>query len=365
METIRIINCHTHTFNRQAVPDKFLPPWLRPIAGILEYKGAFEFLYHVFDTAGKKELALLVKKYHGFLNAGDLKSQLETFKYLQGFYPEGTQFCVLPMDMEFMQAGSVKQPYLNQLDELASIKQNPAYKELIHPFVFVHPERKGMLDIVRKYVEEKGFSGLKLYPPLGYYPFDDRLNEIYAYAEKYQLPITTHCARGGVFFKGEIKGNMLIHPKTGKRLKEQKNKFFTDAFTDPANYEYVLQQFPQLKINLAHFGGYDEWQKYLSPSFENTGATWFEKICSLIRNYPNVYADISYTLFSDDLFSLLKLSLEDHSLKNKILYGSDFYMVEQQISERQFLTNVRGFIGEDHFRLIAQQNPLSFLNKFI
>ena len=84
------------------------------------------------------------------------------------------------------------------------------------------------------------------------HPFDKRLNQVYAYAEKYRLPVTTHCARGGVFYKGEITGDMLVHPKTGVHLKSQKNKFFTDTYTDPANYEYVLQEFPNLKINLAH-----------------------------------------------------------------------------------------------------------------
>jgi predicted TIM-barrel fold metal-dependent hydrolase len=361
METVNIINCHVHTFNRNAVPERFLPKWLNPLANLLENKGAANLLCSVFNTLRNHELALLVKKYHAFLNVGDLKSQLEIFKYLQGFYPIGTRFCVLPMDMEFMEAGSVRQSYLAQLDELAAIKQDPAYRDLVHPFVFVHPERKGIFDIVKRYVEEKGFAGLKLYPPLGYYPFDERLNEIYAYAEKYQLPITTHCARGGVFYKGKITGDMLIHPKTGEHLKDQKNKFFTDAYTDPDNYRYVLEQFPNLKINLAHFGGYDEWQKYLDTAFGDNVTTWYEKIAALIRRYPNVYSDISYTMFSADLFNLLKLTLADQTLKSKILYGSDFYMVEQQTNERQFVTNIRACIGEENFKLIAEQNPTSFL----
>lgn len=361
---MNMINCHVHTFNRNAVPDRFLPGWLNPLANFLENKGTAVFLFRLFNTLRKHELALLVKKYHAFLNVGGLKSQLEIFKHLQGFYPVGTLFCVLPMDMDFMQAGVAKQPYLEQLDELAQIKKDPAYRNLIHPFVFVHPERKGIFDIVKKYVEEKGFAGLKLYPPLGYYPFDKRLDEIYSYAEKYQLPITTHCARGGVFYKGKITADMLIHPKTGEQLKQQKNKFFTDAYTNPDNYRYVLERFPRLKINLAHFGGYDEWQKYLEGNtFEDNLNTWYEKIIGLIRRYPNVYSDISYTMFNADLFALLKLTLQDDLLKKRILFGSDFYMVEQQTNERQFVTNVQGFIGEENFRRIANLNPRSFLQR--
>ncbi|MBA3681752.1 MAG: amidohydrolase family protein [Bacteroidetes bacterium] len=266
------------------------------------------------------------------------------------------------MDMEYMQAGKVKQSFIQQLEELAAIKQDPAYKDLIDPFIFVHPQRKDIFDIVQKYIEEKNFAGLKLYPPLGYYPFDERLNEIYAYAQKHQLPITTHCARGGVFYKGEITDAMKVHPKTGEHIKEQKNKFFTDIYTDPDNYRYVLEQFPNLKINLAHFGGYDEWNKYLGNTMEEGQITWYDKICSLIRQYTNVYTDVSYTMFNADLFNLLKLTLQDSTLNNKILYGSDFYMVEQEISERQFLTNIRAYIGESDFRQIAEINPKLFLN---
>ena len=158
---------------------------------------------------------------------------------------------------------------------------------------------------------------------------------------------------------------MLIHPKTGKHLKEQKNKFFTDAYTDPDNYRYVLEKFPNLKINLAHFGGFDEWQKYLNTGFGDNVITWYEKIAALIRRYPNIYSDISYTMFSAELFNLLKLTLADQTLKSKILYGSDFYMVEQQTNERQFVTNIRGCVGAENFKRIAEQNPAFFLQKRI
>lgn len=365
MEPIKIINCHTHIFNRNTVPEHFLPVWLNPIANLLENKSFAKSTFNFFSKLQKHELALLIKKYHSFLTIGDLKSQLEIFKVLQSYYPEGTKFCVLPMDMEFMKAGTVKQSYEKQLEELAAIKKDPAYKDLIQPFIFVHPERKDIFDIVKRNIEENGFAGLKLYPPLGYYPFDERLNPIYEYAEKYQIPITSHCARGGVFYKGKITNDMLVHPKTGEHIKEQKNKYFTDVYTDPNNYHYVLKRFPNLKINLAHFGGYDEWQKYLGNSFDDGLPTWYEKISILLKEYNNVYTDISYTMFNADLFNLLKLTLQDNSIKNKILYGSDFYMVEQETSERQFLTNIRAYIGESDFKLIAELNTNRFLNKNI
>lgn len=66
-------------------------------------------------------------------------------------------------------------------------------------------------------------------------------------------------------------------------------------------------------------------------------------------------------MFKVDLFNLLRLTLHDESIKGKIIYGSDFYMVEQQTSERQFVTNIRAYIVDIDFKLIAELNPRLFL----
>lgn len=358
---MNIVNCHTHIFNRGCVPDKFLPLWLKPIAHLLQGKNSSSSLIKFLSFFGKKELAALVKKYYHFLSIGDLKSQLEIFKLLQQFYPQGTKFCVLTMDMEYMEAGKVATPFFSQLNEVAEIKKDPAYKDLIYPFVFIHPERPKLFSLVKHYIEEKGFAGLKMYPPLGYYPFDKRLDLVYSYAEQNNIPIISHCARGGVYYRGEIKDRK--HPITGKEIKAGKNKFITDTYTDPDNYKYLLNKFPNLKINLAHYGGFDEWEKYLQNTIvDSDGETnWLCKVNELIRNYSNVYSDISYTLFSPRLIPLLKVLLTEPAYKNKILFGSDFYMIEQESSEREFSINIRANLGEEDYKLIAVQNPNLFL----
>lgn len=359
---IQIINCHTHIFNRGVVPNNFLPTILKPIANLLEDKNTAHGIGKFLSVLGKKDYTHLINKYHQFLKIGDLKSQLEIFKLLQSFYPENTKLCVLSMDMEFMKAGNVKTPFKTQLEELAAIKKDPAYKDLIYPFIFIHPERVGLLSIVRKYIEEEHFTGLKLYPPLGYYPFDERLNQVYAYAQENQIPITSHCSRGGVFYRGSITDEMLKHPITGKLYKKNRNKFFTDIYTDPDNYEFLLAKYPNLKINLAHFGGFDEWTKYLENSIdEDNELSWFEKIKALLIKYPNLYTDISYTLSDKDLIPLLKTTLREETLRNKILFGTDYYMVERELSEKEFSINLRASLGEQEYRQIAEINPKRFL----
>jgi predicted TIM-barrel fold metal-dependent hydrolase len=358
---MNIINCHTHIFNRNSVPVRFLPLWLKPVAHLLSGKNSSKKLVNLLNFFGRKNLSQLVQKYNHFLTIGDLRSQLEIFKLLQDFYPEGTKFCVLTMDMEYMSAGRVPKPFIQQLEELAAIKRDPAYKDLIYPFIFAHPDRPMITTLVRRYIAEENFAGIKLYPPLGYYPFDKRLDLVYQFAEENNIPITTHCARGGVFYKGKITERK--HPITGKEIKEQKNKFFTDTYTDPENYKYVLHKFPKLKINLAHFGGFDEWKKYLQYTIvDNEGETnWFVTVKNLLKTYSNTFSDVSYTLYDASLIPLLKTVLIDSPYREKVLFGSDYYMVEQEESEREFSINLRAGLGEEDYKMIAQNNPGRFL----
>lgn len=362
MSDIKIVNCHTHILTRANVPQNFLPAIAKPLGDLLQGDRTSKTTQKLLSFFGRKDLALLVKKYHQFLKIGDMKSQLEIFKILQGFYPEGTKFVALTMDMEYMGAGKVKQSFREQLLELATLKKDPAYTDILLPFVFAHPERVGIHSLVYKCFSEYNFAGIKIYPPLGYYPFDERLYQVYRMAEDNGIPITAHCSRGGVFYKGSITKEMRKHPKTGKEFKTRKNKFFTDIYTDPDNYEYLLKDFPKLKINLAHFGGSDEWDKYLQNSIDEDGElSWYVKVRELVRKYPNVYTDVSYTMYKKDLLPLLKVSLEDEAINKKILFGTDYYMVEQELTEKQFSINLRASIGEEKYRLIAEQNPKPFL----
>lgn len=118
--------------------------------------------------------------------------QSRIFGRLSGQYPAGTQFILLPMDMEFMAAGKPPGDFYTQMQDLAEIKDN--HKKTALPFVFVDPRRitadpdffryhsdaktgKIILEpcFIKTYIEDHGFSGFKIYPALGYYPFDARL----------------------------------------------------------------------------------------------------------------------------------------------------------------------------------------------
>jgi predicted TIM-barrel fold metal-dependent hydrolase len=364
-----IYNCHTHIFTSKNVPDKFLPAYLRPVSGMLRNYNVTNGLMKLLKSMGRGDLSAKIRRYYALLNIGSLPTQESIFQFLQGFYPASTRFVALSMDMEYMQAGKLSQSFEDQLKELADLKRNPHYRDYILPFISVHPERPNIYDLVRRYIEEEGFAGLKLYPPLGYYPFDERLYKVYEYAQQNNIPIMTHCARGGVYSKSRVDRDSLVHPRSGQRLIKSRPVTFTDYYTDPENYTYLLKDFPNLKICFGHYGGGDEWEKYLAfswhPEKDAVSNNWYSKIGDLMRAYPNVYADISYTLCDKRFFNMLKVTLQDSVLRNRVLYGSDFYMLEQELSEREFSINLRAFLGDDDYRQIAETNPVAFLRKHV
>ncbi|MGE0569407.1 MAG: hypothetical protein AB7O73_15815, partial [Bacteroidia bacterium] len=255
-------------------------------------------------------------------------------------------------------------------------------------------------------------SGIKIYPALGYFPFDIRLKEIYEYALEKEIPILTHCIRGTVYFRGN-KGvafnNEKYHPfrKCQIPLYGRKPKDFTLNFTHPLNYECLLNQevlsdiwgmtapdFRKLELCLGHYGGDDEWVKYLTdpwlPSSYTTNKSWtplklngpwfhehksnnfnqkkpysWFSICNeLMFKYENVYSDISYIISNPEVYPMIKMLLTTgyyKDIKHKILFGTDYFVVSKEGSDRELSIKLRAFIGEDLYKTIAHDNPSKFL----
>jgi len=354
-----IYNCHTHVFTNKDVPLKFLP------LGLVRFLGkrrVSRWLGRFLNRLNPRSSNDIFDRAASFLNIGNYESQLDIFKLLKGFYPEETKFVVLSMDMEFMKAGKVPQDFIEQLNELSDIKRK--YSNQFFPFICVDARRPNTADMVKKYIEEHNFQGIKLYPPLGYYPFDEKLYPVFEYAEANKIPIISHCSPPVVYFRGKITKEMLVHPKTGKKLERKNKQEFANYFTEPENYKYLLEDFPKLKICLAHFAGASEWEKFLGTSWDKSmEKCWFSAILDLIKKYPNVYADVSHTMHDRSLYPLLRIILQDQKIRSRVLYGSDFYMLELTTSERSFSVNLRASLGEEDYQQIAEINPQMFLKR--
>jgi len=418
-----------------------------------------------------------------YLNIGRYafhEEQKTILSKLKSQYPAGTGFIILPMDMDYMEAGNSKIRFRDQMEELAKVKKMKSNKDILYPFVFADPRRmvpaeqenryrKGDKEFfqwagkggkvilgdcfIRDFLETNGFSGIKIYPALGYYPFDEKLLPLWKYAADNNIPVLTHCIRGTIFYRGEKKNYWNTHPVFQQAMGEKparytdevkienetsseyiplvlsqfKNVDFSINFTHPMNYLCLLEEellrkliassadkkiqelfgyngpdqamtynLRNLKICMGHFGGEDEWKRYFEKDRYNyssqlakypaTGidffktvedkpskgkpeqiwksTDWYSIICSMMLQYPGVYADISYILHGEkDILPLLKQTLKNPGLMEKVLYGTDFFVVRNHKSDKNMLADMMGGLTREEFDQIAKINPLKYLHK--
>lgn len=360
---MQMTNCHVHTFTHDHVPDRFVP---RPVGLVLRWgafrRALFAFVRR-FDWGRRSRLA----RYCQILEVSYNETQGSVFEKVRSFYPYGTRFVVLPMDMEFMGAGKVKESLEEQHATLMDLRDHdPA---LVIPFAAVDARRDDVVEKTKRLLEEDGFRGIKLYPPLGYHPNDPVLGPLYAFAAERGFPIMTHCSRpAGVQYRGKVTDAMRVDPVTGELLNLDREELLT-RFTDPDSYVPILEANPTLKICLAHFGGAGDWKAYLerpwSPDSDPSKKSWLAKILDMLKSgvYENLYTDISFTVFADEEFvHLLKVVLSDERVSRRVLFGSDFYVVESaKLEERRVALRVRSVLGEELFWRIAHDNPNTYL----
>ncbi len=352
-----IYNCHIHTFKEEDIPRKFLPLGL---VRILATREGFALVGRVLNYLNPFTTNDQYDRYVNFVRAGRLKSQRKIFEECRQFYPVNSKFVVLTMDMAFMRAGKVPRPYEEQLKELADLKEY--YPDFILPFVHIDPRRPEYMSLLKKCVEEWGFKGIKLYPPLGIFPYDNQLDPVYEYAIEKKLPIIAHGSPyNPVHFKGSIKElkMLLSKAKTNIDLSSENRKKLCSNFTHPENYKLVFAKYPDLKICLAHFGSAHFWDKFLDKP--NELGNWLNIIREMMLNYPGLYTDVSFTMYNKEFHPLLTVLLTDPNISDRILFGSDFYMNYVEAQERRFSIELRAAIGETNWKTITYDNPIKFL----
>ncbi|HEV7779617.1 MAG TPA: hypothetical protein VGO58_00045 [Chitinophagaceae bacterium] len=251
-------------------------------------KGLMIFLFFILFKSGRNLILFVAKyiyKWLGKIPGKETKQMFERYltigrftfhetqktvlEKLEDQYPAGTGFVILPMDMKYMDAGDVNEDYPTQMEDLAVLKRSSNHH--LYPFVFVDPRRikedpgffkykevNGTVILencfIQKFIEDENykFSGFKIYPALGYYPFDPLLLPLWKYAEQHSIPVLTHCVRGPMYFRGtKIKewdfhpvfkqsmGNDIYDPLL---LPERKNSEFTTNFTHPMNFLCLLKK---------------------------------------------------------------------------------------------------------------------------
>lgn len=158
-------------------------------------------------------------------------------------------------------------------------------------FLSLDPTQPGWQKEMQQGHQELGMKGIKLMPMYASFrPDDERLNELWQYAQTHQLPV-------------------LLHTGT---------TFISQApleYTLPRHLDPVAIRYPEVRMILAHLG---------HP---------FEGECiAVIRKHPHLYADLSALHYRPfQLYQSLML-VQEYGVWDKVLFGTDYPFTTVQAS---------------------------------
>ena len=221
------------------------------------------------------------------------------------------------LDVKMRAAGidlSVVQPVANQPKHVRPVNEwvesdRGLHKNMIF-FGAIHPGVQNPYNEVCG-LAVKGFKGVKMQPNAGgYYPDSKECFKIYQALSENGMILLTHA---------------------GDELKP-----FSPLYAHPKHLKNVLESFPDLRIVLAHLGGYKTWDAL-----------------DLVLGYKNIYYD---TAMSCELGDAEFLGLVERIGIDKVLFGTDFPWYDI----RKAVDYTRNVLGADAEKIFGE-NPAKLL----
>ncbi len=150
----------------------------------------------------------------------------------------------------------------------------------------VDPRRPGALELFEDAVTRMGMKGFKLYPPCGYFPYDDVCFPFYQRALDLNVPVVIHTAVVG-------------WPLIGR-------------FANPMGIGDVQVKYPDLTIVMAHSGH----------------PIWLQEAILVASRHPRTYLELSnwnWNMKTDPEGTVRALAdMRDGVGAHRILFGSDY-----------------------------------------
>ena len=249
-----------------------------------------KILWAILRKLPGKQTKEMLKRYYNIARYAFHEKQGTIISKLKSQYPPKSRFVILTMDMDYMEAGKSTERYREQINKLAVIRKTASNKDVLYPFIFVDPRRIGNVEnekryipgdkvffdwsigdegqvvlkdcVMKDFIETHRFKGIKIYPALGYYPFDEKLLPLWKYAADNQIPVMTHCIKGVIFYRGIKKQEWNEHPVFQQAMSRNPVEY-SDGFMDDEEMEqetisnYIPLVLPQFKnieysINFTH-----------------------------------------------------------------------------------------------------------------
>jgi predicted TIM-barrel fold metal-dependent hydrolase len=192
-----------------------------------------------------------------------------------------------------------------------------AHPSKLVPFAAIDPRRDNALPLLADAYERLGMRGLKMYPSMGWYPYDACAFPLYDYCQAKSLPILFHTGPGGF-------------PLTSPR------------FADVKFLREVQSQFPRLMIWVGHAGGRGGWDDAISVLA--TGANSYLELSTC------VWDDIPDEALDDFAARLGKACKQFGA--HRFIFGSD-HVSGQKVRGGEFLNDI--VVGFVELRARARQ----------
>jgi predicted TIM-barrel fold metal-dependent hydrolase len=212
------------------------------------------------------------------------------------------------------------QPLLSNEEIAAAAAEHP---DVLIPFASIDPARGAAgIRAARRLVEEHGVRGFKFHPSLqDFAPNDPRHYPFWAEIESLGVPALFHTGQTGI--------GAGLPGGRGVKLR----------LSDPMLLDDVAADFPGLTIIMAH------------PS-----VPWQDAAISIATHKANVYIDLSG--WSPKYFPPQLVRAANTLLKRKVLFGSDYPLIDPQRWIRDF-ANLD--IRDDVRPLIMKENAITAL----
>ncbi|HZV19995.1 MAG TPA: amidohydrolase family protein, partial [Hyphomicrobiales bacterium] len=288
-------------------------------------------------------------------------------RYRKLYDPENTRVALVTpalIDFNFWLNDQSPAPLREQIEVMSLLSLRLPFP--MHGFVPFDPLREvrrlpgedSSLRIVKDAIRRHGFLGVKLYSPMGFrpaknaelgFPFpapaggkelgkrlDDALDGLYAWCEREQVPILAHST-----------DSQSAGPDFASRA-------------EPKFWLSVLEKYPRLRVNLAHFGNFNQAFAGANGSDPESHyeKTWEYEIGEFIRgrHFRNVYADISYFYWVLDgkaetqktlaVKRMFAKYLESDPNVEHLLFGTDWNMTGKAQNLDGYVDNVEAFFKD-------------------
>jgi predicted TIM-barrel fold metal-dependent hydrolase len=307
-----------------------------------------------------------------------MKSMHEILEHYYANYYEVEKTILVPLMMDLDKGWEGKHSPKTVKAQIMEVKELMIDYPII-PFFSVDPRRTDVSNpdnelysnFYRAFEGPNRFFGIKVYPSLGYLPYDERLDPIYEICNKYDIPITSHC--GSSLIRGKFPEKEVVRKKVvNDKIVEDKFSFYINdrkkgeadiarEFNHPKQWEPVLWKYEKLKINIAHYGGRHAWDAFFKKNDTKPNrVTTINKLATVYNG--RVFSDVSSTFTKRQTFKNICKQFNDHSIIEDILmYGSDIHVTLPTTNFDKELAKFKKYAGEDGFKKFSHTTPRKFL----